>query len=135
MGMTVGKNVLSCIKISGAQSFCQITMWAELEGIRGAEGTLASHKKIMSGQIFPHKICYMVFLVANKTRVDMNGIEYIFVILTRCGPCQKIAPVYVQLSMKYMSVTFLKVDVDQCPVGVFSKYHKHYQKLVWVMST
>ncbi|KAK3717514.1 hypothetical protein QZH41_013777 [Actinostola sp. cb2023] len=32
-----------------------------------------------------------------------------------CGPCQKIAPVFVQLSMKYMSVTFLKVDIEQCP--------------------
>lgn len=36
-----------------------------------------------------------------------------------CGPCQRIAPIFAEMSTKYTSVVFLKIDVDQCRVGFF----------------
>ena len=34
--------------------------------------------------------------------------------LHRCGPCQKIKPIYDQLAEDFPEATFLKVDVDEC---------------------
>lgn len=32
----------------------------------------------------------------------------------RCGPCERIAPVFESLARKYPRAVFLKVDVDEC---------------------
>ncbi len=32
---------------------------------------------------------------------------------TWCGPCKRIAPVYISLAEKFPSITFLKCDVDE----------------------
>jgi len=34
---------------------------------------------------------------------------------TWCGPCQRIAPVFVEYAKRYPKALFVKIDVDQCP--------------------
>ncbi|KIH68067.1 putative thioredoxin [Ancylostoma duodenale] len=50
---------------------------------------------------------------AKPVVVDFSA-EWNYCQLFRCGPCKMIAPVFESLSNKYMSMVFLKVDVDKC---------------------
>jgi thioredoxin 1 len=38
---------------------------------------------------------------------------------TWCGPCRVMSPIFVELSKKYPTLIFLKVDVDEVAVSVF----------------
>lgn len=59
--------------------------------------------------------------LGNSNYAGCEGYVILFlffsVLLTRCGPCKKIAPKFASLSEKYSDVVFVKVDVDICRVG------------------
>jgi len=68
-----------------------------------------------------------VKIIANDgaftTHLEQAGSKLVVVDFhaTWCGPCKRIAPIYVQYSLKYPNAVFLKVDVDQCK-NTASKY-------------
>jgi len=52
-----------------------------------------------------------VVLVCEQIVVDFTA--------TWCGPCRVMSPIFVELSKKYPTLIFLKVDVDEVAVSVF----------------
>lgn len=51
----------------------------------------------------------------NFNDVINNGIVIVDFFATWCGPCKMLGPVIEQLSNKYENISFVKVDVDECP--------------------
>ena len=54
----------------------------------------------------------MVKVITESSEVPKGKVVIDF-FATWCGPCKRIAPVYKELSQKFPSITFLKVDVDE----------------------
>lgn len=58
-------------------------------------------------------------MIKTKAEYDSaiaNGTCFIDFFATWCGPCKMLSPIVEKLSNEYAGkVTFLKVDVDQCP--------------------
>ena len=57
----------------------------------------------------------MVKLIENESEIPTQGKVVIDFFATWCGPCKMIAPFFEDISAKYPSITFLKVDVDESP--------------------
>ena len=55
----------------------------------------------------------MVTTIEELSEIPSTGKVVIDFFATWCGPCKRIAPVYVELSEKFPSITFLKCDVDE----------------------
>ncbi len=55
----------------------------------------------------------MVTAIEELSEIPSTGKVVIDFFATWCGPCKRIAPVYVELSEKFPSITFLKCDVDE----------------------
>ena len=52
----------------------------------------------------------MVKQIKELTQIPLD--KKVVCFATWCGPCQKVAPIFVELSEKFPDIEFLKVDVD-----------------------
>jgi len=59
--------------------------------------------------------------ISELSQVPTTGLVVIDFYATWCGPCKKLSPVFSELSLKYSTVTFLKVDTDNA-----EELAKHY---------
>jgi len=59
--------------------------------------------------------------ITELSQVPKSGCVVIDFYATWCGPCKKLSPEFNELSLKYSTITFLKVDTD-----IAEELSKHY---------
>jgi thioredoxin 1 len=55
----------------------------------------------------------MVKIITDANDIPQDKIVIIDFFAEWCGPCKRIAPIYQELSDKFMNIVFLKIDVDE----------------------